>query len=388
MPPDTYEQLLQIPQPQLVDIALDGLGRRPETLAAVIEHVQQQLDDLDQVITAAGVERIYLVGCGDSYFAALAARYAAEQLTGLPTVAVPSMEFARYTLVPPNSLVAAISSRGQVAMTLEAGRVARQAGARVIGVTAHTGSPMAQEFSSLITAPGASSGDTADQVALILGNFSFSLAALYLAAVHLGHRRGHLDVETARQTEAQIRAIPSTVQEALGCSASVHQYLEQVSDQADFYFLGAGPSYGIALFCQAKFFEQARRPVYGVQMEEFSHQQFFLLQRGVDAQVWFVAPQGRSRDRVQSIVTGCRDMGAHTIAIATSDDDQIRDQVDLTFPVPTTSEMFSPLVSAVPGELLGIYAFGRWGIERSFASKRRRQIAISTQLTREGQSKP
>ena len=387
MPPDVYQELLQIPQPQLVDVALDGLGRRPETLAAVIEQVQGQLDSLDQVIGDASVERMYLVGCGDSYFAALAARYAAEQLTGLPTVAIQSMEFARYTLVPPNSLVAVISSGGQVAMTLEAGRVAKQAGARVIGVTAQTGSRMAQEFFSLITAPGTSSGDAADQVALILGNFSFSLAALYLAAAHVGRRRGHLDLEAARQTGAQIEATPGAVREALGCSEAMHQYLEQVSDQADFYFLGAGPSYGVALFYQAKFFEQARRPVYGVEMEEFSHQQFFLLQRGGDAQVWFVAPQGCSRDRVREIVTGCREVGAHTVAVISAGDDQIQGQVDLTFTVLTTAEMFSPLVSTVPGELLSIYAFGRWGIERAFASKRGRQIAISTQLTREGQLK-
>jgi glucosamine 6-phosphate synthetase-like amidotransferase/phosphosugar isomerase protein len=157
-----------------------------------------------------------------------------------------------------------------------------------------------------------------------------------------------------------------------------------VSDEADFYFLGAGPSYGVALFYQAKFFEQAQRPVYGVELEEFAHEQFFLLRPGTDAQVWFIVPSGRSWGRTLEIMAGCREMGAHVVAVTDARDAEMQGKADLTFPVEATSETFSSLVSAVPGELLGIHAFERWGGGPSFACKRRRQMAISEQLTREG----
>jgi glucosamine 6-phosphate synthetase-like amidotransferase/phosphosugar isomerase protein len=378
MPPDIYEQLLQAPRAQLVELALVGLSRQGEMLASVIDSVWGQVDD---VIGATRAKRIYLTGCGDSYFAALSARYAFEQLTGVPTSALESMEFA-YALLPCDSLVIAISSGGAVSMTLRAGEHARQSGVDVIGVTAQAGSQIAQELPCLITDPDLSKGDHFDQVALMLGNFSFSLAALYIAAIHIGQSRGYLDDQTAREAKAEIRVAPPAIKQAMDRSVDVQEYLEKVSDEADFYFLGAGPSYGVALFYQAKFFEQAQRPVYGVELEEFAHEQFFLLQPNGNAQLWFIAPAGRSREQARKIMGGCREMGAHLIAVTTLDSEQIQEKANLTFALETTSEMFSPLISVVPGELLGIHAFARWGGGALSAAERRDQMAISRRLTR------
>jgi len=393
---DVYEQLMKIPPAQLFDLAWGGLNLQGEKLAKVIEGMQGESvqRQLDFVVDAASIKRIYMVGCGDSYFAALSARHAFEQLTGLPTVAVESMEFARYTLLLPDSLVIAISSGGEVSMTLEAARVARRAGVNLVGIThgstvhrktvAQKDSSMASEFPCLVTTPGLSGSEYMDQAALMLGNYSFSLAALYLVALHIGQCRSHLDDGVVRKIEAEIDAIPNAIEEAMGYSTEIREYLEDVSDEADFFFLGAGPSYGVALFYQAKFFEQAQRPVYGVQLEEFMHEQFFLLRRSEDAQVWFVVPPGMGQERTLEIMDGCREMDACVIAVTTSlNDEQVRENADLTFSVKAVPEMLSPLVSVVPGEVLGICAFARWGGGDSFISNRRRQMAIGKHLTRE-----
>jgi glucosamine--fructose-6-phosphate aminotransferase (isomerizing) len=393
---DVYEQLMKMPPAQLVDLAFGGLSLQGEKVAQVVESVrresvQRQLGD---VVDAASIKRIYMVGCGDSYFAALSARHAFERLTGLPTVAVESMEFARYTLLLPDSLVIAISSGGEVSMTLEAARVARQAGVNLVGIThgstvhrktvAQKDSSMAREFPCLVTNPGLAGSEHVDQAALMLGNYSFSLAALYLVALYIGQRRGHLDDEVMGKIAAEIDAIPNAIEEAMGYSTEIREYLEGVSDEADFFFLGAGPGYGVALFYQAKFFEQAQRPVYGVQLEEFAHEQFFLLRRSEDAQVWFVVPPGLGQERALEVMAGCREMGARVIAVTTSlNDDQVRENANLTFSVKAMSEMLSPLVCVVPGEILGICAFARWGGGGSFVSNRRRQMAIGKRLTRE-----
>jgi glucosamine 6-phosphate synthetase-like amidotransferase/phosphosugar isomerase protein len=239
------------------------------------------------------------------------------------------------------------------------------------------------ESACLIAAPDLADGDHVDQAALILGNFSFSLAALYLAAIHVGRRRNHLG-KAAEEIESEIWSIPHAIAEAAHHAAAIRAYLDGVSDEADFYFLGAGPSYGAALFYQAKFFEQARRPVYGVELEEFAHEQFFLLRPGKDAQVWFIVPQGHSSERALEIMDSCREMGARVIAIATDQDDPLQRKADLAFPIGAVPERFSPLVSVMPGELVGIHAFARWGSEPFLASNRGRQMAAGRRLTREG----
>ncbi|MBC7249623.1 MAG: SIS domain-containing protein [Anaerolineae bacterium] len=383
MTEDVYQQLLQMPLTQLADLALAGLQRQGAMVAQVIESVRGQLDD---VVGAISPERIYLAGCGDSYFAALAARRAFEQLTGLSTVALPSMECAHYTFLPPGSLVIVISSGGEVNMTLKAGRAARRAGVEVIGVTANKSSRVAQEFPCLLTDPELAGSDYGAQVALILGNFSLSLAALYLVAIRLGRNGGYLDESTAGEIEVQIEAIPEAIERAMSYSAAIREYLESVSDETDFYFLGAGPSYGAALFYQAKFFEQAQRPVYGVELEEFAHEQFFLLRPGKEAQVWFIVPTGSSRERALEVMAACREMGAGLVAVTTSPDDQMQEKADLTFTVGAVAEIFSPMVSVVPGELLGIHAFARWGSELLSASGLSRRMAVGRQLTRKGKS--
>ena len=393
---DIYEQLLQTPRAQLVDLALAGLSRQGEMVARVLERLWGQMNDSADPLLARYLHPksgpspspcIYLAGCGDSYFAAISARFAFEQLTGIPTVALESMELARYTLLPPDSLVILVSSGGQVSATLEAGRVARQAGAAVLGITGQKDSQMAQELPCLATDLDLSGSDPVDQVALMLGNFSFSFVALVLLAIHLGRRLEVLDDKTVEKIEAEIRTVPGAIDRAMAYSGEINHYLEAVSDQADFYFLGAGPSHGVALFYQAKFFEQAQRPVYGAQLEEFAHEQFFLLCPDKDTQVWLIAPHGHSRERARETITACRGMGAHTIAVTQSTprphDRRAPIDAHWTLAVPVTSEMFSPLVSVVPGELLGIHAFARWGGGPLSASQRRRQMAISKRLTRE-----
>jgi glucosamine--fructose-6-phosphate aminotransferase (isomerizing) len=395
MAEESYERLVQIPTAELVAMALEGVKRQGEMVTKVIERVQGQLDTAGPrfrgwvrpaapgvtgggMVRAARPERVYLAGCGDSYFAALSARCAFEQLTGLPTVAVESLELARYTLLPPGSLVIVISSGGEVSATLEAGRVARQAGAGSIGITSQDSSRLVQEFPCLIAAPDFSSSDAAGQMALILGNFCFSLAALYLVALRLGQCCGHLDEQAVGEFEVEIGALPEAIEQATHASAEVQEYVEGVSDEADLYFVGAGPSHGVALFYQAKLFEQVQRPVYGIELEEFAHEQFLLLRPGRESWVWFIAPPGRSRERVLELMAGCREADAHVVAVASPHDEQVQGQAHRTFAVEADAEMFSPLVTAVPGEFLGIHAFGRWGSVVS-TPVRRRQMA---QLTR------
>jgi glucosamine--fructose-6-phosphate aminotransferase (isomerizing) len=379
LPPEILQQILKISLPQLVDLALDKLMHQGGMVAKAMESVRGQLPD---VVGAISPERIYLVGCGDSLSAALSARRAFEQLTGLPTVALESMECARYTLLPPGSLVVLISTTGEVNATLEAGRAARQAGVDVIGVTAEKGSTIAQEFPCLVIDLGLPDPTHLAYMTFILTNFSSSLATLYLIAIHMGQSRGHLDDRTVGEIEAEIEAIPDAIEQATHCSAAVHEHLEGVSEEADFYFLGAGPSYGVARFLQAKFFEQVQHMAYAVELEEFPHEWSFLLQPDGDAQMWFIVPPGPSQERALEIMAGYQAMRPRVIAVTSSGDGQIREKADLIVPVGTTSEMFSPLVSVVPGEFLAIHAFRRWRSESFSASGRGRYMAISMHLTR------
>ncbi len=96
------------------------------------------------------VKRIYLVGCGDSYHAPVGAELAFHQIAGVPTQAVSALTFSRTIApyLPPTgpktTLVIAVSVSGVVSRTIEALRLARQAGAVGIALTGTPGAPLAQ----------------------------------------------------------------------------------------------------------------------------------------------------------------------------------------------------------------------------------------------------
>lgn len=96
------------------------------------------------------VKRVYLVGCGDSYHASYGAELAFHQLAGVPTQALSALTFSRYNAgyLPPTgpntNLVIAVSVSGVVSRTIEALKLAQQAGATAIALTGAPQAPLAQ----------------------------------------------------------------------------------------------------------------------------------------------------------------------------------------------------------------------------------------------------
>src|SRR5436309_1216584 len=103
---------------------IDGL---PALIRAQIGATWGAVQSLLDGLAVDAIPRVVLTGCGDSYFAGLAARWAFERHAGLPAEAIEAL--------PRGALVLPISYSGQVARTVEAARNARNAGATVLAVT-------------------------------------------------------------------------------------------------------------------------------------------------------------------------------------------------------------------------------------------------------------
>src|SRR5690242_18716630 len=83
-------------------------------LPLILETVTPQVARSFTPDAVRAIPRIYLVGCGDSLYAGMAARLVFERLTQIPTEAVPALEFSRYLVddAPPGSLVITVSVSG------------------------------------------------------------------------------------------------------------------------------------------------------------------------------------------------------------------------------------------------------------------------------------
>ena len=318
----------------------------------------RDLSDAAADLALPAPSRIYLVGCGDSYYAGMATRFAFERWTGIPTEAMESLEFSRYavTTAPADALVVAVSNSGKVTRTIEAALYAGRRGIRSVGCTYFPDSPLAR----------AATGTLAyryEDVGFGPGTLSYlaSLVALYALAVRIGVAAGHLgEVEGAGHLDA-ITACADAVEWTIAAARPAAEALAARIEPADVVtIIGGGPSLGTAAFGMAKLIESARHNAVGQELEEWAHEQYFLT--GPGSHTIVVAPEGASVDRAREQLRAVREVGGNAVALCDPDDAPTSASADTVLPARMTAdELLSPIVTAVPLELLALAYARRLG---------------------------
>jgi glucosamine 6-phosphate synthetase-like amidotransferase/phosphosugar isomerase protein len=297
--------------------------------------------------------KIYLVGCGDSWCAAIAARMAFEKHVQIETEALHALEFSRYQLesAPRDALLFAISSSGEVARTVEAARLARQKGLYVIALTRNQESSLAQlgNFTLHVAAP--STGQPMPGVLSYIG----SLLGLYVAAVYFSELRRVIDHPEADELYQNIRSVgmqnEQTCQEN---AALVTLLVDRTVGQGVYQILGSGPNYGTSLYGCMKLLEAAAVPSLCYGIEEWAHAGFFLTTP--DTPIILVAPRGNSYDRAMEIARAALAVKATVAVISNEQDQQMASSAGVVFMsvMGPAMEEFTPLGCAVPLQLLAL----------------------------------
>ena len=92
----------------------------------------------------------------------------------------------------------------------------------------------------------------------------------------------------------------------------------------------------------------------GMPAAEMKHGPIALIDEGMP--VVFVATRNSQYEKVLSNIEEVRSRGGHVIAVATEGDDDIRSLAQDVFYVPDCTEMFQPLLTVVPLQLLAYHA--------------------------------
>ena len=94
----------------------------PQILAQQLEMLAGPLRTIAGQLNTGGIEHLYLVGCGDSAFAGVAATLAFQKHSGIDADGAHALDLARYRVryLPERSAVMCISFSGRVGKTIEA----------------------------------------------------------------------------------------------------------------------------------------------------------------------------------------------------------------------------------------------------------------------------
>ena len=332
------------------------------TLPALVRETAQPFDDaarraLDFEICTS-VKRIYLVGCGDSHHAPVGAELAFHQLTGVPTQAISSLPFSRYTAGylpatgPKTNLVMGVSVSGRVSRTIEALDMARQAGATTVALTGNPGGPLGAVADAVLeTAVPALPSDL--QVAVVPGVRSYlaSQVALLMAALRIGEVRGHLHTRAADAERAAIVELAESIEATIdACQPVIDQLVADWRDAPMFEFVGAGPLYGVAMFSAAKLLEATGEAALAQETEEWSHLQYFVAEPKIP--IMLLCANGFDADRMAEVARAAKSIGRPLALASHAAAGEIAQVVDALLPIPAAvPERYASLVYSIPGEL-------------------------------------
>ncbi len=325
-------------------------------------------DAISQIITptlSRQIRRVYVTGCGDSYYAGLTSKLTFEQLAGLPCEPMPAMQFGRYAtpfLPAPRAelLTLAVSVSGKVSRTVEALRLAQHEGVTAVAITGNPHSPLAQVAKLVLqTTLPPFPQKPSDQVVPGMRSYVASQLALFLTAIHLGEQRGHLTGAQADGYRHDLAHTANLMAETIElCDPIARETAVSWTDADRFVWCGTGPNYGTAHFCAAKIIEASGDTAVAQDTEEWAHIQYF--EKQPHTPTFLISAGHRDQSRTVEIATAATHIGRRVgiIAPATSLIARTAHKAAYLPVALPLHECFSPLLTCLPGAL-----FAAWRAE-------------------------
>jgi glucosamine--fructose-6-phosphate aminotransferase (isomerizing) len=334
---------------------LKEICEQPETVRStlrgrlLLEEGTARLDGLN--LTPAycrEISRIVIVACGTSWHAGLVGRHVLEELSGLPVQVEYGSEYRyRRHLRIPGTLTIAVSQSGETADTLEAIRAARAAGSRVVGIVNVVGSTIARETDGGIYLHAGPEIGVASTKA-----FTSQVVAFLLLALFLGRQRG-LSLEQGRNLVRELAELPDKVRAALALEPLVKELAQSYSEARNALYLGRGVNFPVALEGALKLKEISYIHAEGYPAAEMKHGPIALIDEAMP--VVFVAPDDEVFQKVRSNMQEVRARGGRIVAVTSEGADNLGDLVERQLRVPVTHSLLSPVVTAIPLQLLAYH---------------------------------
>ncbi len=294
------------------------------------------------------IDRIVIAASGTSWHAALVGEYLIEELAQLPVEVEFAHEFCyRNAPLEKNTVLLVLSQSGETADTLAALREAKRRGHRALAVVNVVGSTIARESDGGIYMHAGPEIGVASTKA-----FVSTLTVLTLLAVHLGRMR-NLSTKRATEILRGLEALPKQLEKILAQNDSLKKLAKKYAKADDFFFLGRGYTFPIALEGALKLKEISYIHAEGYSAAEMKHGPIALIDKKTPTV--FLVPQDAMYDRTMANLAMIRARKGPIIAMATEGDKQIKKVANDVIYLPKTLELLNPILASVPLQLFAYH---------------------------------
>lgn len=294
-------------------------------------------------------DRILIIGCGTSWHAGLVAEYIFEELARIPVEVEYASEFRyRNPVITEKDVVIAISQSGETADTLAAIKLAKERGATIFGVCNVVGSSIAREtHAGAYTHAGPEIGVASTKA------FTAQVAVLTLIAIKIAHKKGLLKESYYHRLLNELNEIPAKIESMLTSDAQSKYIAELYKDAPNFLYLGRGYNFPVALEGALKLKEISYIHAEGYPAAEMKHGPIALIDENMPVVV--IAPKSGQYEKIVSNIQEVKAREGKVIAIVNDGDSEIAKMADHVIEVKDTIEVFSPLLTTIPLQLLSYH---------------------------------
>ncbi len=323
-----------------------------ETLAGRIDedghvHLGAEIDIPDERLR--DISKIAITGCGTAYHAGMVGMYLLRSLVKLPVEMELASEF-RYgdPVIDPTALVIAMSQSGETADTIEAVRIAKDAGTSILGICNVLGSHLTRIADGTLYTRGGPEIGVAATKTYVSQVTAMTLFALYTAKV-----RGTVDPARLKQIGENTKLLPASVDVVLNTSDYIRDVARKIRKMRSCLFIGRYINYPTALEGALKLKEISYIHAEGYAAGEMKHGPIALLD--TETPVIGIMTDGRIREKVLSNLMESKAREAPIIVVANHGDEEARTVADYVFWVPKVDELLSPIVNVIPLQLLAYH---------------------------------
>jgi len=324
-----------------------------DTLATVLNPAEQTITLKDLPIDLASVEKITLSACGTAFYAGMVAKYWFEQLAGVPveTDIASELRYRDPPLPAQGGLGLFISQSGETMDTLEALRLLKKRGQKVLSIVNVPGSTIARESHAVLpTLAGPEIGVASTKA------FTTQLTALACLAIAMAKAKGRLDRKREAALASALIEVPGRAVEVLNNDDRLAEIAVEIAKARDVLYLGRGISYPIALEGALKLKEISYIHAEGYAAGEMKHGPIALIDSNVPIIV--IAPSDNLFEKTASNVQEAVARGGKVIFL--SDAPGIKRISAMTQPfatveLPKVDSLVAPILYAIPVQLLAYH---------------------------------
>ncbi len=334
----------------------------------MLKEIMEQPESLNQTmlgrikddnITLGGIQdygkplletkRIIIIGCGTSWHAGLVAEYFYEKYIKVPVEVEYASEFRyRFPIINDGDIVIVISQSGETADTLEATRIAKKKGAIVLGIVNAVGSSIARltdEGCYLHAGPEIGVASTKA--------FTSQLMVLLMIGVKAAYLKKNITKKKFHKMISHLKKIPSQINEILQSNEKIKKISKKIYKKNHSLFLGRGNNFPVALEGALKLKEISYIHAEGYPAAEMKHGPIAL----IDKEMPVIAICTKS-DEYDKMISNIREIGSRNaivIGIIDKENEHVKDYLDFSITVPSTSKDFTPMINQIPLQLLAYH---------------------------------